>query len=307
MPNLYATPTEIKAAMPESYDSDISASSDLTLHDNLIYRLSERISRLIDRETNRAFYPYSETRYFEGSGDTDQWIDDAVALTTVYISSGSTDSDGWVADSDFASSDYLSYYGMRRSPLESYNRLIMDPNGAYSTFPSGLGTVWITGVWAYNGNRSDAWENSGDAITTSDLASDGTAFDVASASGADAWGIAPRFQVGQMLKIADSDAVDEFMEITSILSNAITVVRGRNGTTALSFGHANTPTIYIWRPDPLIKQVCIIESVRLLQRGMKGFEDTGLIEELGTLVHSASLDPESAAMLAPLKRRVLAG
>ena len=47
--NLYATPTEIKAVMPDSIRSTT------TTYDSLLYKLAERISRMIDRHCGRSF------------------------------------------------------------------------------------------------------------------------------------------------------------------------------------------------------------------------------------------------------------
>ena len=299
MPNLYATPTEIKAAMPHEYDTDIS---DFTAHDNLLYMLSERISRLIDQYSQRTFYPYSRTMYFEGDGDTDMWLPDLFSVTTLQVGTGNYDSDGAEMDSDFASTDYLKFYGDQDSPLSTYNRLVLDPNGLLSTFPEGVQQIQLDGVWCFHSSRADAWENSQDTVEDNPLTSDATSVMVNDADGTDQWGLTPRFQVGQLLRIES-----EYCEVTAVNTSTevLTVVRGRNGTTAAS--HVQNTQIDIWKPDPLVKQVCIIEAVRLLMRGLEGYGDSRANPELGQIFRVATLDPMAQAMLAPLRRMTVAG
>ena len=299
MPNLYATPTEIKASVLHEYDTDIS---DFTAHDNLYYRLSERISRMIDRHTQRTFYPWTRTAKFEGSGDSDQWISDLFSATTVSVGTGSYDSDGAIMDSDFASTDYLLYFGNDDAPLSTYNRLVLDPNGLMGTFPEGLEQVQIDGVWCFHNSRADAWENSMDTVQDNPLSSSATSITVSDADGTDQWGITPRFQIGQLIRIES-----EYCEITNVdaSTDALTVVRGRNGSTAAS--HVQNTQIDIWQPDPIVKEVCIIECVRLLMRGLDGFGDARANPELGTIIRVASLDPVAQAMLEPFRRRTVVG
>lgn len=298
MPNLYATPTEIKAAMPEAYASDDTG------QDSIIYALSERISRLIDLYTNRRFSPYDQTMYFDGRGEVELWIPDLFSVTTVSNGTGSYDSDGNAEMStDFGTADYLLYFGNVARPLGSYNRLLIHPEAANaSEWTDGVDQVQITGAWCYHEDRANGWEDSGDTVQDASLTSDATTITVSDADGSDRFGFSPRFQVGQLIRIED-----EYCEVTAVdaSGNTLTVVRGVNGSTAAA--HAQNTQIDIWRPVPVVKQVCIMESVRLLERGLQGYGDARVSPELGDIVRVASLDPQAEMMLMPYRSVVIAG
>lgn len=294
--NLYATPHQVKQRLPS-----LGVSLSDTDLDDLMYVLLESTSRAIDKWTDRQFYPYTETRYFNGSGDTDQWVDDALSFTTVNISSGSTDSDGWIADSDFSSTDYLSFQGRNRNPRGSYNRLVMAPNGGYSTFPALDDTVWIDGVWAYTDDRSNAWVNSGDALVDA-LTSDAVTVEFGDVDGADHNGITPRFQVGQILKIGS-----EFLRITGVNSDCddLSLVRGVNGSTAATA--TSDEVIYVWKPPYPIQEATVAFAVRQWKRAHAGFQDATANVELGEMLYVSALDAPSQALLDPYRKRWVVG
>ena len=82
----YCTYAEIKAVMPDSPLVQMGA----TEHENAFDALITRASRLIDKEVGRwpnYFYPTTDaqTRYFDGSGEKEQWIDECLTLTTLAV------------------------------------------------------------------------------------------------------------------------------------------------------------------------------------------------------------------------------
>ncbi|RJX20816.1 MAG: hypothetical protein C4570_03405 [Ammonifex sp.] len=119
-----------------------------------------------------------------------------------------------------------------------------------------------------------------------------TAITVAGVTGADVWGMAPRFQAGRLAKIES-----EYVEIAAANSdtNVLTAVRGRNGSTAAA--HALGSAIYSWRAPEPVQQACIIQAVRQLERGFQGFGEARANADLGQMFWIKSLDPEAKELL----------
>lgn len=282
--NIYVTPHEIKQAMPDGIRETT------TTYDDLLYRLAERVSRMVDRHCGRSFYPYVETRYFDGDGGTELWVPDLLEVTTAYYST-----DLGRNYTAYTAYDYIASSSRNINGRGSYSRLLgnLNSNATTGYFPAGQRSVKITGIWGCTDDRNLMWEDSGDTSENNPLASSGTSLTVNDVDGADRWGITPRFQVGQLLKIES-----EYVEITatSPTGNTATIVRGLNGSTAAS--HAQNTTIYIWRPPADVKQACIIQAVRAMQRGFQGFADTRATPELGNLLmQMKQLDPEAQMYL----------
>lgn len=283
MPNIYATPTEIKAAMPDGIRSTT------TTYDNLILELSKRISRLIDGHCGRVFFPKSDTRYFDGDGSTEQWIDDCLEITTLSYSK-----DDGVNYSAYTSADYYATVAGDHARMESYTKLVANVSwtAAISCFPRGQRSIKLVGIFGYAADRDQVWEDSQDEVESNPLAAGDTSCTVNDADGADLWDVTPRFQVGQLVKIED-----EVCEVTGVNTgtNALTLVRGRNGTTAAA--HVQNTDITIWRACEQVKQANIIQAIRQMERGFQGFGDARANPDLGEMMFVKQIDPEAAFML----------
>lgn len=283
--NLYATPTEIKEAMPDSIRSTT------TSYDNILLKLAERVSRMIDRHCGRAFFPLVETRYFDGDGGTELWVRDLLEITAIYYST-----DNGKTHTAYTASDYITSTAGNVNGRGSYTCLLGNLNSDAVTgyFPAGQRSIKITGIWGHTDDRDLMWEDSQDTTENNPLTAAGTSITVNDADGADRWGITPRFQVGQLVK-----AGSEFIELTGVntSSNALTVVRGVNESTAAE--HAQNTTIYLWRAPADVKQAAIIQALRMLERGFQGFGDTRANADLGQMFQLKKLDPEAEMYLAP--------
>lgn len=301
MPNLYATPDELKQAVPDGFQSTT------TDYDTILYRLLDRISREIDKHCGRVFYPRSDTRYYNGSGTPLLDIDDMLEVSNVYIS----DDDGSTY-TELTTSDYISIRGGHLNPYSpyssigaeydfnhpgSYGSLLIDENGDYSEWSEGQKSIKIVGIFAYADNRDDAWEDSQDEVENDPLGTTGTSLTVNDVDGADLWGQTPRICAGHLLKIES-----EFVEATATDTGSQTanIVRGRNGTTAAS--HAQNKTIYVWRTPADVRQAAIIQATKMYQRGQQSFADSRATAEIGELLYIKSLDADSIALLKPYRR-----
>ena len=282
MPNLYVTPTEIKNALP---DVVRSATTD---YDNILLQLANRVSRWIENYCNQSFYPLVDTRYYDGRGNNQLWIDPIISITGLEYSEDDGDSYAAVDEN----TDYVATRAGNHNSAKSHNLLIVHPNSTnIDIFVAGFLSIKIAGVWGYADDRDDCWEDSQDSVQDeAGINASVTSVTVSDADGADLMGFTPRFQAGQLIKIED-----EYLEIASISTDTLTVVRGRNGSAAAE--HAKDKTIYIWRPPEAVKQACIIQSARQWKRGMQGFSDAEANPELGQLFYLKALDPEVQSML----------
>lgn len=290
MPNLYVTPEEIRTTAPDLIRDSV------TTYDDSLYRLADRVSRMIDDHTNREFYPYSEQRVFTIRRDAEEvLIDDLISATTVEISRDEGSS--YLASSDFGASDYLLARGENLNPRQSYDRLIIDRNGAVGSFPAGQRALRVTGIWGFVDSRDDVWRTSGDTLQ-SNVADSDTSLSVSDADAADLFGVTPNFQKGQLLRLDDS----EFVENTAVDTgtDTITVVRGRNGTTASS--HASGVAIDIFDPPEPIRQAAMIQVMRSLMRAKQAYQDASANPDLGQMFFVQDIDPEAAVLLRPYKR-----
>lgn len=286
MPNLYATLAEIRDVAPDGL------ASGTTQYDKQFIRLSETISRLIDGMCGREFYPVSEIRYFYGTGTRDVYIDDLVSVTEIAYSLD--DGDNYTA---LSASDYNLMAGANYNPRGTYNHIELSQNGDLATWPEGQKAVKITGVWGKTDLLDDAWEDVGDDVADNPLAADAATLTVTDVDGAGPWGQTPRISAGHILKMES-----EYVEVTTTntTTQAATIVRARNGTTAAE--HAQNTDIYRWRVHPKVKQACIIQALRQFKRGQAGFHDAEAMPDMKKIMHIKALDQEVIELLADLTR-----
>lgn len=290
MPNLYATPEEIKIAIPDMFQAAT------TRYDAPLLRMCNDVSRFIDRWCRRTFHPRSEIRYFNGNGKTEIWINDVFSISKLEYSDDEGKTYAELAQSD---NWHLARAGDWNHP-GSYDQLVIDPKGTtIAVWPSGFKSLKLTGIWAYADERSEAWENSQDAIKDDPLAADSNTLTVTDIDGENLWGITPRIHAGQLLRIED-----EFNEVTAAIAgetNTATIVRGRNGTTAAE--HAKDKQIDIWRPPEPVKEAAMIMAVRQHQRALQGFADSRANVEIGEMFFLRKIDPEAQELLASYRRK----
>jgi len=288
MPNLYATPSELKAAMADVYQPGN------TDYDALMLTLLNQASREVDRHCKRSFYPaYAARSYSVRKSSDELWVDDLIEIDTVEIS----DDDGETYDT-LAATDYYATVAGDLNSARSYSLLIMDPNGTEGLWPAGQKSVRITGWWACADDRDEVWENSQDTVENNPLAADGVSITVNDADGADQWGVTPRFQAGQLARIED-EAV-EITVVTAGITNTLTVARGRNGSTAAV--HIQNTEIKIFRAPEMVKRATIVVAGVMLGRGKAGFGDGTANVELGRVFFVKEFPAEVRKMLEMYKK-----
>lgn len=276
--NVYVGLSEIKAA------ADVTG----TTYDAVLLRMASHASRLIDAAAGRQFWPELATRYYDGSGEAELWLPETwLAITSLALSydGGDSYSETPVEDTDFWCSDGAQY---GRSPTQL---LAMAPAGSYAIFYGGRRAVRLTGVVGWHRQYAAAWEDSQDVVQGM-LGSSASTVSVADADGPGQDGTGPRFDVGQLLRIGD-----EFVGVTAVdaATNALTVVRGCNGTAAAD--HASGSRIDVWRADELVRQATLIQATRWFKRAQSAFQDVAAAMETGTLTFARKIDPEVEFML----------
>ena len=110
-------------------------------------------SRMIDRYCGvwaDYFYPSTDAaaRYFDGSGEREQEIDDCVSITTVSVAEGG--GTGSTDYTDWATTDWIAFpynYSALGVPI---NRLIIDRNGSKPGWYTYRKCVKVTGVFGYS-------------------------------------------------------------------------------------------------------------------------------------------------------------
>ena len=280
MPNAYATPQEIKAALPGAIRTTT------TDYDAALTRLAGEVSRFADNHCHRVFFPTLAARTFRGKGGCALRVDDLLSITSVSIST-----DYGLNYTALAADDYFgTVEGDPNSP-KSYTHLELDRNGDYSYWPVGSKAVKVVGVWAYTDDRATCWEDSLDTVENNPLASGGTSVTVNDDDGPDLWGFTPRFQAGQLARCES-----EIWENTATATNALTVARGRNGTTAAE--HAQNTRIDLWRPPEPVKQAVIIQLARGFARALQGFGDARAVPDISQMIWTRALDPDVVTKLA---------
>jgi hypothetical protein len=96
---------------------------------------------------------------------------------------------------------------------------------------------------------------------------------------------------------------DEYQEVTDLQEKTLTVIRGRNGSTAAA--HDNGTAIDIWRaPDP-VRQAVLIQAVRQHMRATQGFADSRANADIGELFFLKKMDPEAQELLAPYRLKLV--
>ena len=146
----YITTTAFKADYP---NSEFGFFSDE--YDPAINALITTASRLVDREVGKwenYFSPSSdaEVRYFDGNGQYELYIDDAVSVSALAVSE-----EGGLASSDYStwsSSDYITH-PYNQSPI--YKIIVDRLNGSKLYFDPYYKAVKVTGIFGYSATPPD--------------------------------------------------------------------------------------------------------------------------------------------------------
>lgn len=234
-----------------------------------IVRAIDEASAFARTATSRRFHSEVETRYLSGQGCRELWCGDLVSVTSLKVSD-TLDQPSTFENTLVAGTDYTLWPRNAAAEGKPYRKIVLNPNGQYLAFPSGVDNVQLVGVFGWP-VLSDQVVVSGAAVTGS-LSSDSDLTITASVSVEDV------VEVGDTL-ILESEQV----EVTAVSSVTITVVRGINGTTAAA--HSSV-AMYIRRYRPDIERAVASDASRHLWRASQGFPDNGSFREMWPSISS---------------------
>lgn len=213
----------------------------------------EEASRWADEFCHRHFYSIAGTRYYRGSplGDRRRlWLpDDLISVTSLKVDE---DGDETYEMTLAVNTDYWLWPYNRLSNEPAY-AIDLDPEGTqlYSWPTSRPRPIQLVGLFGY----SDETEVSG--TTAEELDAAETGVDMTTGHG---------LTGGETIRIGTED-----MDVSSVATNTLTVVRGVNGTTAAT--HATSSAVTRRRFPRLIELAVGMEasrSYRELQTGYSG-------------------------------------
>jgi hypothetical protein len=159
--------------------------------------------------------------------------------------------------------------------------LRLRPGQVFTWVDTPLNAAQVGGVWGYHDRWSQAWRDSADTVQDDPLSAGATTISVSDADGGTPDGIAPRFQVGQLIRLGD-----EYAMVTGVDSatDTLTVRRGVNGTAAAS--HPAGTLIGIYRPPLDVEMLCLRWALWLYKEpDQRGFASPpgGLLGAVGSL------------------------
>lgn len=245
------------------------------------------ISEIFEDKTSNTFMPMVETHRFDAA-DNDQILEvsnvlrldgPAMSITSVTLGDGTEP----VFDTDV--------FGKPRhvTPITQLQLLNLVQ---YWTRHTGQWrqAIQIEAIWGHKARfATEGFISSGDTVqNTTSISATETVMDVTSAKGLNAWNFAPRFDVGQLIRVT-SDDTDEYMIVTAVdyAGNQLTLIRGVRGTTGAI--HLNDAEIDVFQPQTAIMKACA-EAVAFEYANLLKFE-TVQVSAIGGAVQ-ATITPE---------------
>ena len=267
--NVYAPLSELKSRLSVQ-------SSD---YDGTMWQLLHVASRLIDRHCNRRFYVRTASRRFDVGDVSGFSVVDLISVNQIVED---WDGDG-VYETTRSRSEYL-LYPLDAEPESPHGCGFMRVRDNFKRsmrgFPIGRATVQVNARWGFRSH----FINSGAALATG-----GAALNAAS----------------QSLTVTDGTNIDagqtilmnnEQMFVRQIAARVVNVVRGLNGTVAVS--HPNSTAIKVLQYPAEITEATLLTAVDRWRR-RDGFMGGALLSD-GSDLYSA--DSDISKLLAPYRR-----
>jgi hypothetical protein len=214
--------------------------------------------------TRKEFAPRLETRYFDRRSDdiNDAWDtldlpEELMSLTSVTLA----DDTSLVINTD------VRMWPRGKTPAL---QLQLTPSATVTWRDAGENNndITVVGEWGYRTYYdTEAWQLSGDAVSTDAVTTSATTIKVTDADGPNYVNETPRFDIGQLIKI-DSEYMAVVDTDTESTPNTITVIRAVRGTTAAT--HEVAAPISVFIPElPIIRATQLIAFFDWARRGDK--------------------------------------
>ncbi len=241
----------------------------------------EAASRRCDEFTHRQFFSETATRYYDGSGCGELWIDDLLAATSVKL-----DEDGdrtFEVTLSAAADYYLLRKGHRDESALPSTLLRLDPvNGQRGLFIERPRLVEIAGRWGF----TETVERIAPQITLADVT---TAVATLSEPGDVADGQTLKTSTGEQVFVRHGGG-----------TTSLTVDRGVNGSTA---GAVTNSTLDRYVYVPQVVDATLILAARMWKRRETAYANVIAAPALGTFETFRRTDPDAAELLLPLVRQ----
>ena len=219
--NCYATLAEYKTFVTSRGQTATTDDTD----DAVIEQILKSVSRYVDAQTGRWFFPRVETRYYSvpdsDSLDPRALPLDGDLLEVITVVNG----DGVTIPS--------TEYTLRPRNTSPYLYIRLKATSTYYWATDSAGdyhdVIAISGIWGYHSRYSEAWRH--DSALNEDLDSSETAIDMV--DGTD-------YVVGDLIRFGN-----ELSYVSAKNSHTVTGTRGENGSTATT--HTTGTGVTIWR------------------------------------------------------------
>ena len=241
--------------------ADVKTQRGLTTTDDdaLLRAYCRAASAAWDKGTRRHFWPLMETRYYDYPGP---WAlrldDDLLAVTTLTNGDGET-----LTENTHYYLYPLSEYPKRRIDIKR------DAGNVFQYSSTLQRAIAVAGIWGFHDDWTNAWADTGDAVASvGGITAAATSITVTDVDGADAWGLQPRLKPDTLIRI-DSEYL--WVTAANTSTNALTVARGANGSTAAI--HAAGAAISVYQPP-----ADVVHHVTRWVMFMYDQKDTGVYE-----------------------------
>lgn len=243
-----------------------------TADDSVVWGLIQQASRRVDsffRSQRPLFAPYHETRVLELNGLRIDSTRNFLMLPYPLLS---------IATISINGTDVTAYASVYPNTTSASPYYVIQLDSGYSWYDytpptSGntlVSTVSIHGTWGYHPNWSQAWASL-DTLSAN-ITSTATTLTVSDVDGADQYGNTPRFSAGNIIRIDN-----EYMLVTATntTTNALTVIRGYNGQTAVA--HTSTTAVYVYQVDDSINRA-VSRQVGLMYARRGAYENATITD-----------------------------
>jgi hypothetical protein len=276
--NSYATLAQYKAYVTARGQTSTTDAGD----DAVIEQLLKSVSRYIDGQTGRHFFPKIETRYYDvpfGTVDNRALYMDGDLLEVIELVNG----DGITVPS--------TDYSLRPKNGTPYTNIRLVDNSTYYWASDGAGSVHdvieVTGVWAFHNDYSNAWLLG--STLAEDLDTSETGTDVTSGT---------LFAIGDLIRFDN-----ELAYVSAKATNTLTNTRGANGSTAAT--HDTGEDVFIWQVMEDLKTAVLETAMQAYKRryGTSG-QNTATITGAGVVLSPKDIPTIAAEFCRTYRRYV---
>ena len=227
--NIYATLAELKEQLTAPGQTISVDSAD----DGILQAILNAVSRVMDEQTSRRFYPKIETRYYDVPGNSRDLPLDGDLLEIITLTNGDTVV-LTTADYYLHPKNSTPYFVVRLKQSSSYY-WAQDGDGNTED------VISVKGIWGYHDDYANAW------LTGSTLAEELDISELPLTIASETL-----FAADQIIRVEN-----ELTIVASVNSADVTVVkRAENGSTAAT--HATGTTVKIWQPMSSVKRAALL-------------------------------------------------